>query len=110
MAFKVLHTHCCYCRRRFDTQVTELSRTKDHFIPRSRTGNNSLNILQCCHECNQWKADKMPEEWLKEVERLERQRSRKGTYNIVDYRQIIGSVRHFMKHFKGKIISDYKIK
>ncbi len=103
------HTHCCYCRRQFDDTNPNLHRTKDHFIPKSRTGNNGENLLDCCHECNQFKADREPGFWLNRLEYLLRKKTLVGTYKLIDYRQIIGSIRHWMKHFKGRKISDYKI-
>ncbi|WP_018629200.1 HNH endonuclease [Niabella aurantiaca] len=102
----ILHSHCCYCRRRFSDANP---RTRDHFIPKSRTGNDTDNILQCCHECNQWKADKQPDIWLTEVQRLLKHRTRVKNYQIIDYKQIIGSINHWMKFFKGKQICKYKL-
>jgi len=102
---KMNHTHCCYCRRKF---AESLIRTEDHFIPKSRGGKFAENKLQCCIECNGWKADKMPERWLGQVEYFEQKKMKNGNYSVMDYRQIIGSLRHFMKKLKGKRISDYK--
>jgi len=104
----ILHSRCCYCRRRFDENDDNLKRTKDHFIPSSRTGINGENILQCCTECNKWKADKMPDFWLDKVLYLENKRTLIGSYSLMDYRQIIGSIKHWIKYFKGSKISEYK--
>ncbi len=104
------HTHCCYCRRKFSDKVPYLKRTKDHFIAKSRTGYNSENILQCCLECNQFKAEKMPEVWMRQVEELHGRKHLVGNYVKVDYAQIIGSIRHWLKFFKTKTICDYKSK
>jgi hypothetical protein len=102
------HTHCCYCRRRF---TDENPKTNDHFIPVSRGGKESgSNKLQCCYECNQWKADKLPEYWLGRVEYCEKRKMKINGYSINDYRQIIGSLRHFIKKMSGELISDYKYK
>jgi hypothetical protein len=108
MPDKIVHNRCSYCRRVFDETKDNLKRTKDHFIPKSRTGNNDENILDCCRECNAWKADKMPEFWLNRVLYFEKKRHLYGCYTLFDYRQIIGSIRHWVKHFKGKEICDYK--
>lgn len=102
------HSRCCYCRRKFNDAVKKLNKTKDHFVPISRGGSNGENILQCCYECNQWKADREPAIWLKQVEYFEDKRSLFGTYTLFDYRQIIGSIKHWIKHFKGKKIGKYK--
>jgi hypothetical protein len=104
----IKHTKCCYCRRTFNDEEENLKRTKDHFIPTSRTGTGSENVLECCQECNLWKADKMPDFWLNRVLYLEDKRSLYGSYTLFDYRQIIGSIKHWMKFFKGKKISAYK--
>ncbi len=104
----IQHSRCCYCRRHFDQQIKPLNKTKDHFIPVSRTGKGDENILECCHECNQWKADKMPDFWLNRVLYVLNKRTLLGTYTLSDYRQIIGSIKHWVKFFKGKKISDYK--
>jgi len=83
-------------------------KSKDHFIPISKTGTGGENILQCCFECNTWKSDRMPEYWLDHVEYCKNRRKKIGTYSITDYSQIIGSLRHWIKFFAGKQISDYK--
>lgn len=106
----IQHTHCCYCRRQFSEEIEYLKRTRDHYIPKSRMGlNNCNNLLQCCHECNTWKKDKMPEHWLREVERLSKKKRKIGNYTLRDYAQIIGSIKHWMREMKGKKISHYKL-
>ena len=107
---KYKHTKCSYCRRSFSEEVAHLKRTKDHFMPISRGGNNAENILQACQECNCWKADKMPDFWLSGVLYLSKRKSIKGNYTLCDYRQIIGSIKHWVKFFKGKKIGTYKFK
>jgi hypothetical protein len=50
---------CQYCGRR----VSMATATKDHVIPRSKGGKDSLtNLVTCCVDCNQRKADRTPEE------------------------------------------------
>lgn len=102
------HSRCCYCRRKFIDEDKLLRKTKDHFIPSSRGGVGDDNILECCQECNSWKSDRMPDFWLRQVEYFEKRKTKHGSYTMFDYRQIIGSVRHFEKHLKGKIISEYR--
>ncbi len=52
------HT-CQYCGRRFPS--SEL--TLDHVYPKSRLGPDIWeNIVACCKECNQYKADRTPKE------------------------------------------------
>jgi hypothetical protein len=104
----IKHTRCCYCRRAFNEDDENLKRTKDHFIPSSRMGNNGENVLQCCQECNRWKGDKMPDFWLKRVVYFENRKTKFGSYTGFDYRQIIGSIKHWMRFFKGKNIGEYK--
>lgn len=50
---------CTYCKRKM-VAWTELHPTKDHVIPASRGGNVTV---PCCYQCNQMKADAMPDEW-----------------------------------------------
>jgi hypothetical protein len=53
--------NCTYCRRR----VSRESMTVDHFIPLSRGGaDDPDNWRLCCHNCNQLKADRLPDELL----------------------------------------------
>lgn len=105
---KILHTHCCYCRRKFSDTVPNLKRTRDHFIAKSRTGKNGENILQCCKECNTFKADKTPSQFLEIVTEHFQRKIIYGTYTIRNYAEIMGSIKHFIKHFKNKSVSDYK--
>jgi HNH endonuclease len=110
MANKGFHTHCCYCRRKFSDTVELLKKTIDHFWPSSRTGHNvPENKLQCCLECNRWKADKMPGDWLKVAQWFFDRRVKFGTYTRTDFAQIIGSLKHFLKSKKDQNISDYKL-
>jgi hypothetical protein len=105
----MLHTHCCYCRRKFSDLIPCLKRTKDHFYPSSRLGfDTAENKLQCCLECNQWKADKLPEDWLREVSNYFSRKKKRGNYEVKDFAQIIGSLRHWIMEMKGKKISPYK--
>ncbi len=107
---KITHTHCCYCRRKFSETVELLKKTVDHFWPSSRTGHNSPeNKLSACLECNRWKADLMPADWLKMVQRHFKRQRRYGTYSLTDYGQIIGSLKHFLRAKKGQNLSDYKL-
>lgn len=45
---------CAYC----GTTLTDSNRTLDHYIPRSKGGENALgNLRLCCFDCNKAKAD-----------------------------------------------------
>lgn len=50
---------CSYCKREM-IAWTDLHPTKDHVIPASRGGTETV---MCCYQCNQMKADAMPDEW-----------------------------------------------
>ena len=60
------HT-CFYC----GSAIRGKDKTRDHFTPVSRGGKEmQQNIVPCCYSCNQWKADKTPEQWLNELSSL----------------------------------------
>lgn len=105
---KVNYTKCCYCRRNFDDSKDNLRKTKDHFIPISRGGYNGENILHSCNECNSWKGDKMPEDWLNIILRFQKRNKLCGSYNSFDYCNIVGSIRYWIKQLKGKKIGEYR--
>lgn len=53
--------HCYYCEREFKDENygtnRPLARTRDHIVPLSRGGvNNRSNLIDCCIECNNFKA------------------------------------------------------
>jgi len=50
---------CTYCKREM-IAWTELHPTKDHIVPASRGGRDTV---PCCYQCNQMKGDAMPDEW-----------------------------------------------
>ena len=50
---------CQYCGRKFSAKELTL----DHVYPKSRLGPDIWeNIVTCCKDCNQYKADKTPKE------------------------------------------------
>lgn len=50
---------CSYCARKM-IAWTITHPTRDHVVPRSRGGTETV---WCCHQCNQLKADMMPWDW-----------------------------------------------
>jgi hypothetical protein len=41
-----------------------LATTKDHVVPKARGGSNhAINLVPCCYDCNQRKADDWPDSW-----------------------------------------------
>lgn len=57
---------CHYCRRPMlaSWANTNVSKTVDHIMPRSRGGKNSAdNRVSSCRSCNRLKASLTPEEW-----------------------------------------------
>jgi hypothetical protein len=107
---KGIHTHCCYCRRKFSDTIAHLKATIDHFWPSSRTGYHvAENKLKCCHACNQWKKDMMPGDWLKMVKSYYGLKTKFGEYTQRDFAQIIGSLKHFLKAKKDQNLSDYRL-
>jgi hypothetical protein len=51
---------CPYCFIAMDLYGPGLRPTKDHVIPRSKGGRETI---WCCYTCNQIKGDMMPDEW-----------------------------------------------
>jgi len=50
---------CAYCGRR----LSMTSGTIDHVVPRARGGPDAMtNVVACCWDCNQRKADRTPED------------------------------------------------
>lgn len=59
---------CYYCERPFGYPPVggkALLRTKDHIIPASQGGTGKvINIVYCCLKCNQFKADRTPDQFV----------------------------------------------
>lgn len=76
-------TDCCaYCERSFCEIIPAQNRvviTKDHIIPISRGGvNRHFNRAKVCFYCNSCKADKLPSEFLKIIDKHIRRGRRLG--------------------------------
>jgi 5-methylcytosine-specific restriction endonuclease McrA len=53
---------CCYCHQR------KRKLTRDHVLPKSKGGpDDRWNIVMCCEQCNQSKADRTPSQWAADV-------------------------------------------
>jgi len=50
---------CFYCQK----PLTRSQKTRDHVIPRSRTGGFKHNIVASCRSCNGKKGNRAPSEW-----------------------------------------------
>jgi CRISPR/Cas system Type II protein with McrA/HNH and RuvC-like nuclease domain len=44
--------------------LQKMALTKDHIFPASRTSSKKNNVVPCCRECNQKKADKEPTDYM----------------------------------------------
>jgi len=80
---------CCYCERPF---TREIIASIDHFIPRSKGGQDCLdNIVISCKDCNHWKADLMPNDFKNVVDNyLQKNKTISfKTYNRVDLQNIV---------------------
>lgn len=60
---------CCYCGVEFNQLNRRKQKTKDHLIPVSKGGvNSTYNKKNCCGHCNTRKSNKIPHDWLIELE------------------------------------------
>lgn len=97
---------CYFCRRPFSD---EIQKTKDHLVARSKGGfDKEENYVDCCWNCNQWKADKTLEQWLEHVAAFLKRGVHK-IYTKTELGQITGNIKKLIKQVKGnKNISIYK--
>lgn len=106
---KQLRSICRYCGVPFDDYVVE--KTKDHIIPISKGGlDRNENRTPCCFDCNQWKTDKMPKEWLNElVSLIKNDRKILPPYNRKTVEKMVGSLRVVIKYLEAnkKLVSLY---
>jgi len=73
---------CCqYC----SIKLTASEITIDHVLPRAQGGKTSfLNCVVCCHDCNNKKADRTPEEAKMVLLKKPTHPSFAGHYNVAD--------------------------
>lgn len=109
---QIFRQTCRYCHQTFESSNTDLWKTKDHIIPVSKGGyDNKENRVPCCYNCNQWKADKMPEDWLKEVKAWAKKRVDNPKYTVAQIGIMVFNIKVVVKYAKdnNKKISMYKI-
>lgn len=102
---------CRYCKRPFDEVIIE--KTKDHIVPVSKGGfDRKENRVPCCYECNQWKDDKSLETWLKEIQRLVKNKKFTVSYTLDMLGRMVGNIKAVMAEAKlnSSKISIYKVK
>lgn len=67
MHFETVKFQCYYCRE----YLTDLNRTKDHVIPKSKGGKLTKdNKVYACRKCNRNKGDLTIEEWIEKLKAL----------------------------------------
>ena len=67
MHFETVKFQCYYCKE----YLTDLNRTKDHVIPKSKGGKLSKdNKVFACRKCNRNKGDLSIEEWIEKLKAL----------------------------------------
>lgn len=53
---KIFDKYCCYCGK--SLPYTSFDFTKEHLVPKSKGGNNSIeNKKPCCKICNGWRGN-----------------------------------------------------
>ncbi len=88
--FKRDGNHCVYC----NVTLSHKTATLDHITPVSKGGSRGavMNMVLCCVECNQAKADRPVKEFLKEKHEAGLQKKR--LTNIFSYcNHILSKVR-----------------
>ena len=74
MAANKVIARCAYCGRRLKKKEA----TKDHVIPSSRGGTGcESNIVTACRPCNNFKANRTPEEWARDILNFDRKKRRR---------------------------------
>jgi 5-methylcytosine-specific restriction endonuclease McrA len=67
MHFETVKFQCYYCKE----YLTDLNRTKDHVIPKSKGGKLTKdNKVYACRKCNRNKGDLTIEEWMEKLKTL----------------------------------------
>lgn len=103
---------CRYCKQPFESTDIDLRKTKDHIIPLSKGGLDvKENRVPCCHNCNQWKDDKTPDEWLKEVRTWAKRQVDNPKYTVAQIGLMVSNILSVVKYAKenNKKISTYRI-
>ena len=68
---------CAYCGRE------GIPLEVDHVVPKSRGGTDRVsNLTLACRECNQAKGNRLPQEWLRELEQSKRAVDKKRAGNL----------------------------
>lgn len=109
-ATKKFKNICRYCKRGFDHYV---EKTQDHVVPVSRGGyNKKENRVPCCYDCNQFKKDKTPKDWLDELKILAKKPNKiRPPYDIHAIGRMIHNLKKVIEEAKdnNNKVSEYKI-
>lgn len=91
---------CWYCKGDYEFDK-RLDRTKDHVVPLSKGGRDvKENRVSCCYDCNQWKSDKMPNIWLKEINSRIKTNNPPAGYDLNKLKIIAASLKEVMVRVK----------
>ncbi len=77
---------CFYCTRKVKYAG---GFTRDHVFPKSLGGEDKGNMVDCCYECNQFKADQTLSQWLQVIETMLKYQLPYKNYTLT----ILGQVR-----------------
>ncbi|MCX6210127.1 MAG: HNH endonuclease [Bacteroidetes bacterium] len=77
---------CFYCKRKVKNAG---GFTRDHVFPKSLGGEDKGNIVNCCYECNQFKADQTLSQWLQVVEVMLKYKLAYQNYSLA----LLGTIR-----------------
>ena len=93
--FFLPNDRCCYCNRPFDKKNKA---TKEHILPKSKGGDNTLkNLMPCCFECNNIRSDLTYKEFKAVIRMLKRLMKKSVTYTIEDLNTMINNISKFDK-------------
>lgn len=90
----VFEKYCCYCGKELNKNDTDF--TKEHLVPKSKGGNDSLyNKKPCCKNCNSWRSNMPLSSFLRDVKWYLDNKQIRGKYTFYDYEIMIENIQYW---------------